>query len=774
MRKIIFLCALIFININVMHAENYSNKISGKVTDENLNPIEMVYVTLIENKQSVYTDSLGNYTFDNLAKGVYHLTFSRTGYISKAETVKLDSDIVNFNLILTASLIETSTIDVTSSFEAQDVSQSVFSISTLNSRAFIKEREQTLSATISKFPGVNTISTGIGIGKPVIRGLTSNSVIVVHDGVKQESQQWGDEHSPEVSLYDIDRIEILRGPASLIYGADGIGGVINIISSPLLYSEESGKMINYGTFDLSNATVNSEYSGNFIYGMGFKDIGFKGHIGFRNSGNIRTPDGELIVRTLTPGVNDTIRGGVLSNSATKEIEGGFNFGYNGKFGNIEAGFENFGRKIQMHDPDPLSTANQRLDTKQLELKGDFLLSRLIKLESVISYQIHSRKEFESSEDLENNAANLYWYLGTFSTDLMLHNNLKDIISGTIGVSIVNMNNKSQGKEKLIPNYNSTSFGVYALEKYNYKNLTLSGGLRYDTKLLNIKSTIIENDAQGNPEKVINPDDLTFNAISGSFGIVYRPDHRIDIFSNIGRGWRAPSEFELYVDGEHEGTNRIEKGLKTLNPDGTVSPESSLNIDLGIRLKLSSFNMEISLFNNIIDNFIYPSPTGIIDSISNLQIYDIKQDKSTFRGIEYSLQFQPVKFLLVSLSGDYVFTKNNATDNPLPFTPPMKNIIEIKFQKENIFELQNPYISASCRITSPQYDVDPLETVTDGYTLFNMSAGFDIAFSKMIASVDITGNNLFNVRYVDHLSRYKTYALNPGRNISLKLTIPFRI
>jgi iron complex outermembrane receptor protein len=774
MRKIIFLCTLIFININVMRAENYGGKISGKVTDKNSNSIEMVYVTFIENGKSVYTDSLGNYSFDNLARGIYHLIFSRTGYISKAETVKLDSDNVILNVILTASLIETSAIDVTSSFEAQDVSQSVFSISTLNLRALIREREQTLSATISKFPGVNTISTGIGIGKPVIRGLTSNSVIVVHDGVKQESQQWGDEHAPEISLYDIDRIEILRGPASLKYGADGIGGVINIISSPLLYSENSGKIINYGTIDLTNATVNNEYSGNLTYGMGYKNIGFKAHIGFRNSGNIYTPDGNLIVRTLTPGVSDTIHGGTLSNSGTKEIEGGFNLGLNGSFGNIEAGFESFGRKIQMHDPDPISTANQKLDTKQLELKGEFPFNRLLKLESVTSYQLHSRKEFESSEDLENNASNLYWYLRTFSTDLMLHNNLKDLFSGTIGLSVINMSNKSLGKEKLIPNYNSTSIGIYALEKYNYKNLTISGGLRYDTKILNIKSTVMGADVQGNSLRVINPDKLTFNALSGSFGVVYRPDYRIDIFTNIGRGWRAPSEYELYVDGEHEGTNRIEKGLKTLNPGGTASPESSLNIDFGIRLKLNSFNMEISLFNNIIDNFIYPSPTGVIDSISNLEIYDIKQDKSRFTGIEYSLQFQPLQFLLLSLNGDYVFTRNEATDNPLPFTPPMKNIIEVKFQKENLFSLQNPYISVSCRITSSQYNVDPLETVTDGYTLFNASAGFEIVFSKLIASIDITGSNLFNVKYVDHLSRYKAYALNPGRNISLKLTVPFQI
>ncbi len=773
MNKIIFLFVLLFININILSADNLTGTITGKVTDEKNNPLEMVYVTLVEQSKSVYTDLDGKFTFTDMPQGNYHLTFSRTGYISKTEEIKLNSVQLAINTILIASLIETTTIDVTSSFDAQDISQSTFSISTLNSRGLIREREQTLSATISKFPGINTISTGIGIGKPVIRGLTSNSVLIIHDGVKHESQQWGDEHSPEISLYDIDRIEILRGPASLIYGSEGIGGVVNIISKPLLFSGSTDKITNYGNIDLSNATVNKEYTGNIMYGIGIKNAGLKGHFGFRNSGNITTPDGSFLVKTLLPNVSDTIQGGTLSNSATKELEGGATFGFSGNFGYVEAGFETFDRKIQMHDPDPLATGNQKLDTKQFELKGNFSLSKVFNLEPIISYQMHSRKEFESSEDLDNNIAFLDWNLKSFQADIRLHNNIKELLSGTVGISVGNMDNKSLGIEKLIPNYNSTSLGIYVSEKYNIEKFTLSGGLRFDSKFLNIKHTVMETNSSGYPSKEIFPDDLRFNAFSGSVGFVYRPYKMFDIFTNMGRGWRAPSEFELYVDGEHEGTNRIERGLKTLNPDNTPPPESSINIDLGVRMRLNNFNLEISVFNNIINDFIYPSPTGVIDSSSNLQIYNIQQDKSTFRGIEYSLQFQPLKFLIISLNGDYVFTNNDATDNPLPFTPPMKNIIEVKLQNESIGLLKNPYISASCRITSSQYNVDPLETTTSGYTLLNMSAGFDITFSKMIASIDLVANNLFDTKYVDHLSRYKTYALNPGRNFSLKLTVPFQ-
>jgi iron complex outermembrane receptor protein len=248
---------------------------------------------------------------------------------------------------------------------------------------------------------------------------------------------------------------------------------------------------------------------------------------------------------------------------------------------------------------------------------------------------------------------------------------------------------------------------------------------------------------------------------------------IDIFSNIGRGWRAPSEFELYVDGVHEGTNRVERGIITQNPDASPVSESSLNLDLGIRIRLKNINAEISLFNNVVNDFIYPAPTNVIDPVSGLPIYDVKQDKSTFRGIEYSFQFQPISYILLSLNGDYVYTINSATNSALPFTPPMKNILELKLQKHQIGSLYNTYFKISAKIVSGQDNVDPVETKTDGYALFNIGIGMDILFTKTIISFDLSVDNIGDTKYVDHLSRYKSFALNPGRSYNLRITIPFQ-
>ncbi|MFZ4590405.1 MAG: TonB-dependent receptor [Ignavibacteria bacterium] len=770
MYKIIVLAMLLLANTSI--AEVLTGEIRGKVIDSESKPLSFVKVTIVEPGINVFTDVKGEFSIKEIPYGLYNISLNKTGYVSKNELLEVQNGIINLNFIMESSLIEISTIDVTSSFEAQDISQSTFSLSTLNTKTLSQERSHNLSSTIENIPGVNTISTGIGIGKPVIRGLSSNSVLIVHDGVKHESQQWGDEHSPEISLYDLDRIEILRGPASLLYGSEGIGGVVNIISKELQFSGNDRRTI-YGDIDLGGFSVNNEGTGNLTLGLGLKSIGVKGHLGLRKSGDVKTPDGILLVNTLIPGIKDTIQGGKLSNSGTNEIEGGVSVGYRGSFGYIDAGFETFDRELQMHSEDPLSTGNQKLNTDQFELSGNFQLSKKYHLESILSYQIHSRKEFESISDKDAGNPNLNWKLNNFQGDVRLHNDLNKNFSGTLGLSLTSMMNQSLGTEKLIPNFNSISFGVYGFEKYNVDKFTVSAGLRYDVKRDNIEHTIMETDSTGSVSKEINPRSINFSALSGSFGIVYRPVDMIDIFSNIGSGWRAPSEFELYVDGVHEGTNRVERGIITQNPYAAPLPESSFNVDAGVRARFKNLNIELSLFNNVVNDFIYPSPTNIIDSVSGLPVYNVKQDKSIFSGVEYSVQFQPFDFILLSLNGDYVFTKNTATDNSLPFTPPMKNIFEIKFQKQQIGILNNPYLKFSVKNVSGQGRVDPLETTTDGYTLLNAGIGMDFVTSKSVVSADFSVDNLTDLKYVDHLSRYKRFAMNPGRCFNLKVTVPFQ-
>lgn len=770
MKSILIL--IIFFSSQITFAdEMYS--IKGTVTDSETNkPVQFANLSLEELSVSTMTDVTGNFEFTNIPQGIYNMIIYRTGYKMNTIITEVKENVNNLNIRLEKTLIETPTIDVTSSFTPIDISSSTYSLSAITEREFVKQRGEVLASTIENIPGVNNISTGVAIGKPVIRGLTSLGVIIVHDGVKHESQQWGDEHAPEVSLYDIERIEILRGPASLVYGSDAIGGVVNIVSKPLQFSTKKNGIF-YGRLDLGGYTVNDQKTGNLSLGYGMKNWGINGHLGYRNNNNTKTPDGTFVVNTLDPIVKDTIYGGRLSNSGSSELETGAEFGMTGNFGHLDAGFEMFDRDIQMHDLNPLATANQRIRTKQFELSGEFNLSKNLTLVPILSYQLHSRKEFESTEEKDLDAAVLNLDLKNFQGDLRLQHVLSKDISGTVGASFTSTKNQTLGIEKLIPNYNSSSFGFYISEQMQKKYFTVSIGGRFDSKSLNTKSTVFETDSMGNPSKIITPRTLTFDAFTGSLGFVTHPIDNIDLFANIGRGWRAPSEFELYVDGEHEGTERIEKGLITLDSTSNPKPESSWNIDLGLRANFKKISASFSFFNNTITNFIYPAPTGEFDSTAMLPVYDIKQDKGLFWGFEYTVQFQPLDFLLLSWNGDFVTAKNDATGNFLPFIPAAKNIIEIKLQEKQLGNsIYNPYFSFSTKIVSAQNNVDPLETTTDGFVLMKAGFGFDFVLSKSIASVDFSVDNLADTKYVDHLSRFKSFAMNPGRSFNLKLSMPF--
>lgn len=750
-----------------------TSDLSGTVTNENGKPVSFVNLSLSELSISTFSNSNGKYSFNSIPQGTYHISITRTGYLNKTIDVKVNSKEIKCDIEIEKSLIETPTIDVTSSFNPTEISNSTFSVTSIGPRTLSRTRSENIATTIQNVPGINNLSTGNAIGKPVIRGLTSQSVIMVHDGVKNESQQWGDEHAPEISVFDLDRIEILRGPASLIYGADGIGGVINIISKPLQFSPKS-KLLTYGSLDLNGFSMNTEGAGDLMLGIGTKDFSIKGFAGYRKGKEITTPDGSLTINT--PDGKRTIEGGKLSNSANNEFEGGIRLGYNGKFEMINAEWQIFNRELQLHDDpvaDPDATGNQKLVTNHFEAKGSLYLSKNLQLEPILSYETQIRKEFKSIEDKNNDAATLNLDLKIFQSDLRLHHSLKNNISGTVGLSISTQDNKTLGKEKLIPNYNATNFGSYLSEKIEKKYFAFSVGVRYDNKTQDIKETIFEVDGNGNPTKTVLPRKLTFNSLSESAGFVYKPMKELNIYTNVGSGWRPPSEFDLYADGVHEGTGRFDRGLITVDSTLNPEPERSLNIDLGIRIRTKYFNGEISFFRNLINNFIYPSPTGEIDSISNLPVYDIKQAKSTFIGFEYSLQFHPVNWAILYVSGDFVETKNKVTNNPLPFTPPSKTIFELKIQKENIGKLYNPYINLGSKIVAAASRTDPLEASVEGYTLFNAGIGFDFVLTKSIASIDFSVSNLTDKKYVDHLSRYRYYAMNPGRSFNLKISVPFQ-
>ena len=690
-------------------------------------------------KRGTITNAYGEYTIDNLHEGAYVITFTMIGYASETRSIVLESDDVEVNISLTQSSLEVPTVSITGNPQAAKILLSPQSTSVVEGRDFSRKRSQTIGQTLENLPGISSISTGGAIAKPVIRGMSSQRVVVINDGVRQEGQQCGDEHGPEIDILQAEKIEVVRGPGSVLYGSDAIGGVVNVVSHDLLFTDE-GKTILKSKLSLNGFSNNDQFDGGVILEGAQGKFGYRGVLSSQRAGNTKTPDGNLF------------------NTGFQELNKNGAIGYRTDMSSFDIGYTHYGSKIEIHeDPaeDPTATPFQRIVHDKINFHSNLILEG-VRLEMQSAWQKNWRREFEEATATE---PVLELITNTYSLDARAHHRPIGSLFGTIGFSFLNQNVKSLRQEKLIPNSTANNLAAFLFEEYHYGKMEFSTGLRYDTRALNVDNSIDLN---------IPAQKRNYNSFSGSFGATWRPIETIVLAINVSKGWRAPVAFELFANGVHEGTAAYDIG------DNKLVPERSTNIDVSTRYISPDILAEVTIFNNSISNYIYRSPTGLIDSVSTFPIYQLKQTKAHLVGGEFSLKSELATWCVTNIGIDFVRAENKATNNPLPFIPPSKIVLGIRLQKENLGNLSRAYIGFKTKIVSNQERIDPLEIRTGGYTLYDFSSGFEVVSQENIITVDVGIENIFNKAYVNHLSRYKLYALNPGRNFTLKISIPFQI
>lgn len=324
-----------------------------------------------------------------------------------------------------------------------------------------------------------------------------------------------------------------------------------------------------------------------------------------------------------------------------------------------------------------------------------------------------------------------------------------------------MSQKSQSvaEEELIPDFNGTNFAGFIYEELNLGRVNFTGGIRNDARTLDVQASdllAIEEQARG------------YSTASGTLGAVWRAATPWALAVNVGRGWRAPTAFELFVDGVHEGTVRYEIG------DSQLDSEQSLNVDFSVRYIGPCVHGEIAVFQNSIDKFIYLQPTQDVDHESGYAKYHHQQADATLQGGEFVFEGQAASWLVLTGGGNLVRGTNTKTSYPLPLMPADRLRIGAKFIQPRVWKLINPFCFAEIVMTANADRVDTEESRTGGYSLFNIGMGGEFSVGNSRATVDLVADNLFNKSYRDHLSRYKEYALNPGRNVTLKFGLPFTI
>lgn len=821
MKRIIIYTILVFFLVkqNNLFAQN-NNSLSGTVTDKStLLKIASATITIPDLHHTVLTDSIGNYKFISLPAASYEVQVSVVGYKTKTFFINIKGAITN-NFELDATSTELAEVVVTGTSKATQIKKSPLPIVVLNKEYLTTNLSTNAIDAIAKLPGITTVTTGPNISKPYIRGLGYNRILTLFDGVRQEGQQWGDEHGIEIDKYLTERIEIIKGPASLMYGSDALGGVVNFIpNQPAHFNEISGDatteyQTNNGMYGgsvfLTGNKKGFEWGGrlstraatNFqnsvdgrVYHTGFNEVGVNGFIGLHKTWGYshlnlslydnqqEIPDGnrDSLTRKFTKQITeaDTIRP-IVSNDDLKSYT--------------------------------ITPLHQRIQHYRAFLKNIFFFSNS-RLSVNLGYQASVRREFSHPETPYQKTPGLYLQLNTINYDVKYFLPEYDNWAIVIGVNgMYQTNNVTNGTQFVVPSYKQFDFGGFATVKKDFGKLNISGGLRYDIRSFSNDELYTKTKAvSGLVQSVSGADTVgadkpfstyskTFNGISGSIGLAYDISDAFTLKANIARGYRAPNISEISANGVHPGTGFYQIG------NDNFKPEFSLQSDIGFLYSSKVVNAGASIFTNQIDNYIYNTKLVNSDGTDLLTnnggqdypTYKFQQGKVLLYGIEANVDFHIISSLhfentLSVTYGDnnsYSGTIKNATNQYVPFMPPLRYLGELRYNlAEKSKFLANSFIKLQLNYTGNQdrvFTYNNTETVTAGYTLVNLGVGTGLKNKqgKTFINLYILANNIFDVAYQDHLSRLKYFEqytsspngklgiYNMGRNIALKMVVPF--
>ncbi len=740
--------------------------LAGQVTDANTQqPVAGAIVSIPELKISVNTNESGNFNFQKIpSKGRFVLEVRFLGYSTFTQTVDLATT-NTLNIALNQSVIEVHEVVVTGTVSSADNRRNSTAVTSVSKEEMLNRPTNNIVDAISRVPGVSQITTGAAVSKPVIRGLSYNRVITLSDGVKQEGQQWGDEHGIEIDQYNADRVEVLRGASSLIYGSDALGGVINILEPlPAAEGKIKGEV-------LANYASNNGLSGSSAMLQGNSN-GFiwSARGTYKNAYAYNTPLG----RASNSGFNETNYSGQI--------------GLNKSWGYTHINFSSFNTKLgipghgeyddgeEEHEEEghsneflsgnksrKLTLPFQDINHYKLALNNQFVFNKG-RLRSTLAFQDNQRRELEES----TSDPSLFFDLKTYSYDLKYYFNNSEKWEPVIGVSGSFQNSKNKAEEVLIPDYESQDVGGFAYIKRNWTNTSVNAGLRLDYRhFKGLEMT--EGD-----EVLFQGFSNQFSNLSGALGLTHNFTDKITFKANLGSAFRAPNIAELSSNGVHEGTFRYEIGNTTLDP------ERSFYADAALEFHNQKVDAHLNIFNNYIDNYIYYRQTNnetIEAEEQTLPVFRYVQDNANLYGMEAGLTLHPNS--LVHFENSFSFTRglNRATNTSLPYMPAPILRNELRFEPKFKSEfLSDPYFSIGLDNFFKQTKADPnFETSTSGYTLLNASLGTRIRLNKQALKVYITGNNLLDKEYVNHLNRLKAEGiLNQGRNIAFGLYIPLNI
>jgi len=811
----IYACLLFFIfSVSVAQGQN---SLRGHITDAtNQEGLIGATIYLPDIRQGAATNETGNFVINNLPRGRFLVQVRLVGYGAVLRTIDINGP-TTFDVTLAPSVTELGTVLVTGVSASTEMRRNPIPTDVVTNQELQRQASTNVIDAIARTPGVSQITTGAAVSKPVIRGLSNTRVVTLNNGMRQEGQQWGDEHGVEIDEYSVDRAEIIKGPGSIMYGSDAMAGVINFIAADPV---EEGKIIgsyigNYQTNNhlIGNSVMNAgnlngfnwqtrlsqKLAGNYrnrydgpVYNTGFKELNLNGYVGVNKSWGFSHLNFSSFNQRLglTEGERDPMG----------------NFLKIGEINGVEAEVPVTDEDLQGYQ---LAEPNQKVNHLRFALQNNFIVGAS-RFTLNLDWQRNRRREFgheheeehepePETEHTDEEDPSLYFDLQTMGYDLKYFLPEVGNWKTTFGINGMRQSNQNRGVEFLIPEYRLLDVGFFGFTQYNTDNLHLSGGLRFDRRSIVSDALYLnrEEAPTANPAEIAETKfggfKRNFSNVSGSAGATYDFSDKLSGKLNVARGYRSPNIAELASNGRHEGTIRYEVG----NPD--LNPETSLQLDAGLNLNTEHITVEVNGFHNSIQNYIFPEKLLSVlggDSISDPEdpaaTFKYVQGNARLYGGEISIDVHPHPLDWLHFQNSFSLVRGIQANQPdstrnLPFIPAprLQSEIRINFNGQNNL-VRNWFARLEVEHYFTQnkaFTAFGTETPTPGYTLVNLGAGLDVpnGTSRTLFSLYLAANNIFDRAYQSHLSRLKYAAVNEatgrqgifnmGRNISLKLIVP---
>lgn len=794
-----------------------NNTLRGIVYDSTTHlPLTGTTIFIPEMKTGAASDVNGRFSISYLPKGKVLVEVRYLGYKTITAQVNIQG-ITEMNFAMVPSAVEQHEIVITGLSDATASNRNPVPVIAISRQYIQRNLHTNIIDAIASVPGVSAVTTGPNVSKPFIHGLGFNQVLTLYDGQRQEENQWGDEHGIGVDQYGIDRIEVVEGPASLMYGSDALAGVVNLIPTP---PAPDGKTI--GDVTAEYQTNNGLVGGSAMLSGNHKGFYWLGRVSHKEAKNYR----------------DRIDGWVYG-TGYRETDASASLGLNRNWGYSHLDLTLFDN-LQAIPDGSRDSASRRFTRQVTEADEARVIVPYSELNSytlpvlhqhVQHYRIYSVNHFdlgESSLDLDlgfqrsvrrefshpeaGDVPGLDLELNTYTYGLKYQLPEWGGWNITAGVNgMYQINTSTHGTEFIIPTYHELDLGPFAMAKKSFGKVDVAGGLRYDFRYFRNEGLYTKTDPQtGFDAPVTGKDTLGadhpfseythhFSGASASLGVTYNISEKAAVKFNIARGYRAPNIAEISANGVHPGTNIYQIG------NGNLKPEFDLQEDLGFTYITHRISLKADLFNNDISHYIFNQRVAAADGSDSVvvpgnQTFKFQQAHARLYGGSVDLDIHFLKWLHFenTLSMVYGVNKGGAgqpvmdSSRYLPYIAPWHTLTELGVEMQQRHgHIAHGFAKIQMEIYGDQnraYLAYNTETPTPGYMLFNAGVGADVtdANGKTLFNVSVLAKNIFNIAYQSHLSRLKYFEEYPddprghsgiydmGANVGVKVSVPLDI